>query len=379
MPSRHALLSASSSERWICCPPSARLEETIPEKASAYAAEGTLAHSKAEEKLTNYLEGHPRKKVKCPDGEMDEATTNYRNYVIEVLNAEKKKDPCAQLFVEVEVDLSKWIPEGFGTSDAVVVSTDTLHVIDFKYGTGVPVKAYLNSQLLLYAAGTMNIYEPLYGFRNITVHIYQPRIDHFDSFTTTVDDLEKWLEGTVRPRAKIAYAGEGKQMPGDWCRFCKVKANCRARAQMQEEVAERNKMLNGMLLKDDEIADLLPRLKEMTAWAKDLQEYALEQAMSGTKYRGYKVVEGASRRKITDDLEAMKKLQTAGYQYTDITETKLKTITELQKLTGKNELPKILGDTLIKPPGAPTLVPESDKRPDIREASAFEAFGEEFK
>ena len=179
--------------------------------------------------------------------------------------------------------------------------------------------------------------------------------------------------------AKMAYAGEGKQMPGDWCRFCKVKANCRARAQMQEEVAEKNKMLNGMLLKDDEIADLLPRLKEMTAWAKDLQEYALEQALSGTKYRGYKVVEGTSRRKITDDLEAMKKLQTAGYQYTDITETKLKTITELQKLTGKNELPKILGDTLIKPPGAPTLVPESDKRPDIREASAFEAFGEEFK
>ena len=140
---------------------------------------------------------------------------------------------------------------------------------------------------------------------------------------------------------------------------------------MQEETAEKSKMLNGMLLKDDEIADLLPRLKEMTAWAKDLQEYALEQALSGTKYRGYKVVEGTSRRKITDDVEAMNRLQTAGYQYTDIT--------ELQKLVGKNELPKVLGDTLVKPPGAPTLVPESDKRPDIGEASAFEAFGEEFK
>ena len=179
--------------------------------------------------------------------------------------------------------------------------------------------------------------------------------------------------------AKMAYAGEGEQIPGDWCRFCKVKANCRARARMQQETAEKSRMLNGMLLKDDEIADLLPRLKEMTAWAKDLQDYALEQALSGTKYKGYKVVEGASRRKITDDLEAMKRLQTAGYPYTDITETRLKTITELQKLVGKNELPKVLGDTLVKPPGAPTLVPESDKRPDITEASAFEAFGEEFK
>lgn len=376
MPSRHALLSASGSSKWLHCPPSARLEETIPEKASAYAAEGTLAHSKAEEKLTNYLEGHPRKKVKCPDGEMDEATTNYRNYVIEVLNAEKKKDPCAQLFVEVEVDLSKWIPEGFGTSDAVVVSADTLHIIDFKYGAGVPVNAYHNSQLLLYAAGTMNIYEPLYGFRNITVHIYQPRRDHFDSYSTTVENLEKWLEETVRPMAKRAYAGEGEFYPGDWCGFCRAAPTCKVRAYKIYNLAA-EKM--GHVLSTNEIADLLPKLGPIAKWAKDLQEYALETALSGTKYDGYKVVEGASRRKITDDLEAMKKLQTAGYQYTDITETKLKTITELQKLTGKNELPKILGDTLIKPPGAPTLVPESDKRPDIREASAFEAFGEEFK
>lgn len=376
MPSRHALLSASGSAKWLNCTPSARLEETIPEKASAYAAEGTLAHSKAEEKLTNYLEGHPRKKVQCPDGEMDEATTNYRNYVIEVLNAEKKKDPCAQLFVEVEVDLSKWIPEGFGTSDAVVVSTDTLHIVDFKYGTGVPVNAYHNSQLLLYAAGTMNIYEPLYGFSNVTVHIYQPRIDHFDSYTTTVEKLEKWLNGTVLPMAKMAYAGEGTKVSGDWCKFCRAKATCKQRAHEMYGLAE-EKMEH--LLSTEEIADLLPKLGPIAKWAKDLQDYALETALSGTKYEGYKVVEGASRRKITDDLEAMKRLQTAGYPYTDITETRLKTITELQKLVGKNELPKVLGDTLVKPPGAPTLVPESDKRPDITEASALEAFGEEFK
>ncbi len=376
MPSRHALLSASGSSKWLHCPPSARLEETIPEKASAYAAEGTLAHSRAEEKLTNYLEGHPRKKVQCPDGEMDEATTNYRNYVIEVLNAEKKKDPCAQLFVEVEVDLSKWIPEGFGTSDAVVVSADTLHIIDFKYGAGVPVSAYHNSQLLLYAAGTMNIYEPLYGFRNITVHIYQPRRDHFDSYSTTVENLEKWLEETVRPMANRAYAGEGEFYPGDWCGFCRAAPTCKVRAYKIYNLAA-EKM--GHVLSTNEIADLLPKLGPIAKWAKDLQDYALETALSGTKYEGYKVVEGASRRKITDDLEAMKRLQTAGYPYTDITETRLKTITELQKLTGKNELPKILGDTLIKPLGAPTLVPESDKRPEIKEASALEAFEEEFK
>ena len=376
MPSRHALLSASGSAKWLHCPPSARLEKTFPDKETEYMKEGTEAHSKAEEKLTNYLNGVTDAKVYCPDKVMDEATTDYRDYVLEVLNSELATDPDAQLMVEEEVDYSPWAPEGFGTSDAIVVSKNALHIIDFKYGDGVPVSAYKNSQLMLYAAGAMRFCELLYDFKDITVHIFQPRIGNIDSYSFRVDELKEWLETTVKPKATRAFAGEGEFIPGEWCRFCKAAPICKVRAyKIYNRAAEKM----GHVLSTNEIADLLPELKGIAKWAKDLQEYALEQAMSGTKYRGYKVVEGASRRKITDDVEAMNRLQTAGYQYTDITETKLKTITELQKLIGKNELPKVLGDILVKPPGAPTLVPESDKRPDIREASAFEAFGEEFK
>lgn len=376
MPSRHALLSASGSSKWIHCPPSARLEKTFPDKETEYMREGTEAHSKAEEKLTNYLNGATEAKIDCPDKVMDEATTDYRDYVVEVLNSELAKDPDAQLMVEEEVDYSPWAPEGFGTSDAIVVSRNAMHIIDFKYGEGVPVKAYKNSQLMLYAAGAMRFCELLYDFNDITVHIFQPRIGNIDNYSFTVGELKEWLETTVAPMAKRAFAGEGEFNPGEWCGFCKARYTCKVRAYKNYDLAA-EKM--GYVLSTSEIADLLPKLKEIAKWAKDLQDYALETALSGTKYDGYKVVEGASRRKITDDLEAMKRLQTAGYPYTDITETRLKTITELQKLVGKNELPKVLGDTLVKPPGAPTLVPESDKRPDIREASAFEAFREEFK
>lgn len=367
MPDKHALLSASSSDRWIHCPPSARLEERVAEKPSSYAAEGTEAHSIAEQKLNNWKDGHPRKKVACPNGEMDEATTYYRDYVVEAFNAEKKQDDAAGLFVEVQVGLANWIPEGFGTSDAVIVSNKTLHVIDFKYGTGVPVSAVENPQLMLYAAGTMAKYDTLYDFQIITIHIVQPRIDNISTYSLTVDELKDWLTNVVQPAAKQAWNGEGQQQAGHWCRFCKVKAQCKKRAEEAFAVAAENKRLDKMLLSDQEIAELLPQLDPIEKWCKDVQGYALEQAMAGTQYAGWKVVEGVSRRKITDEIEASRRLQTAGFHYTDITQTKLKSITELEKLTGKKAFAEIVGDACQKPPGAPTLVPESDKRPSIME------------
>lgn len=367
MPDKHALLSASSSDRWIHCPPSARLEERVAEKPSSYAAEGTEAHSIAEQKLNNWKDGHPRKNVACPNGEMDEATTYYRDYVVEAFNAEKKQDDAAGLFVEVQVDLSSWIPEGFGTSDAVIVSNKTLHVIDFKYGTGVPVSAIRNSQLMLYAAGAMAKYDVLYDFKNVTVHIVQPRLDSVSDYTLTVDELKNWLENTVKPAARLAWNGAGVPTPGRWCRFCKVKARCKERAKHNIYTAESHQEIANNLLTDEDITSLLPRLDEIQRWAKDVQTYALDQALQGHRFNGYKVVEGVSRRKITNEPEAMQRLQTAGYSYTDITQTKLKSITELEKLTGKKAFAEIVGDACQKPPGAPTLVPESDKRPSIME------------
>lgn len=362
MPSRHAFLSASGSAKWLHCPPSAMLEKTFPDKETEYTKEGTEAHAKAEEKLNNFLNGQIKAKVDCPDKEMDEATTDYRDYVVEILNGEKAVDPDAQLMVEEEVDYSPWAPGGFGTSDAIVISKYQLHIIDFKYGKGVAVSAYRNSQLMLYAAGAMRICELLYDFGEITIHIVQPRLGNIDTYSFTKDDLKDWLEYEVKPKAKYASLGEGEFIPGEWCTFCKARHTCKKRAYEMEELAAEHM---GYVLSTNEIAHLLPKLKDIAKWAKDLQDYALVQALNGTEYEGYKVVEGASRRKIVDDLEALKKLQAAGYKYTDITETKLKTLTDLQKLTGKKELPQILGDTLVKPPGAPTLVPVADKRPAI--------------
>lgn len=374
MPSRHALLSASGSAKWLHCPPSAMLEKTFPDKETEYTKEGTEAHAKAEEKLNNFLNGQTKAKVDCPDKVMDDATTDYRDYVIEVLNAELVMDPAAQLMVEEEVDYSPWAPGGFGTSDAIVISTSELHIIDFKYGKGVAVSAYKNSQLMLYAAGAMRFCELLSDFQKITIHIFQPRLGNIDTYSFTKDELKEWLETEVKPKAKDASLGEGEFNPGEWCNFCKARHTCKKRAYEMEELAAEHM---GHVLSTNEIAHLLPKLKDIAKWAKDLQDYALIQALNGTEYEGYKVVEGTSRRKIVDDLEAMKKLQTAGYKYTDITETKLKTLTDLQKLTGKKELPQILGDTLVKPPGAPTLVPVADKRPAITDKVTLASFMED--
>lgn len=366
MPSLHAVLSASSSNRWIHCTPSARLEEHVTEKTSIYSAEGTLAHSKAEEKLRNYVEGHPRRKVKCDDGEMDECTTAYRDYVIEVLNTEKKTCGDAKLDIEVQLDLTPWIPEGFGTSDAIIVSDNTLHVIDLKYGKGVPVYAPHNSQLLIYAAGALHEYEAYYAFDKVKMHIFQPRLDHISTYEISTVDLCDYMENVIKPAAKKAWEGQGEQEAGKWCQFCKVKANCKERAKMNVAIAEQNKMYDAMLLTDDEVASLLPRLGEMKKWCADIEEFALNQALSGVHYNGYKVVEGRSSRKIVDADSVQKLLIDEGFKEDEFLKPKeLLSITNLEKLVGKKKFTELASPYIDKPEGKPTLVEESDKRPSI--------------
>lgn len=366
MPSQHAVLSASGSNRWLHCHPSARLEEPIEEKPSVYAAEGTEAHSVAEKKLRNWIEGHPRRKVKAATGEMDEATNFYKDYVLEVYNKEKKKSDIADLFIEVQVDLTPWIPEGFGTSDAVIVSNHTLHVIDFKYGEGVKVNAPHNPQLTIYAAGVMALYDCLYDFEKVQLHIVQPRRDHISTWELTTQELADWMENVVKPAAIEAWNGEGEQQAGDWCKFCRAKGNCNARAARMKAIDERYQRMCGMLLTDQQIAELLPELPGLIDWAKEVQEFALDQALKGTCYKGYKVVEGVSRRQITDENKVAEALQNAGFEYKSImTQPKLQTITKLEKLVGKKDFEEIAGVWVVKPQGKPALVPESDKRPAI--------------
>ena len=377
MPTKHALLSASKADRWIHCTPSARLEERVPDTPSVYAAEGTVAHAKAEEKLRNWMDGHPRKKVKCPDGEMDEATTAYRDYIQEIYNAEQKYSKDAKVFVEVQLDLSQWIPGGFGTADCVIVSDNCLHVIDFKYGKGVAVNAEHNPQLLLYAAGAIQIYELTYAFDTVQLHIFQPRLDSISEWETTVDNIKDWLISTVAPAAEQAIDGQGDPHPGAWCKFCKVKANCRARAEMVMATAAAEKRLDGYLLTDQEIAALLPQLTPISDWCADLKEYATNEALAGTHYEGYKLVEGPSRREITDEPAAKETLVSHGFSLDQITKTSLLGISSLEKLVGKKELSAILEKYIEKPPGAPVLVPVTDKRMELKTAAALEAFSED--
>ena len=362
--SAHALLSASSSHRWLACPPSARLNEREPDTTSEAAKEGTIAHACAEQKLRNFL-AKSRKKVKCKDGEMDECTNGYRDYVVEIYQLERKKTKDALLMIEQKLDFSQWVPEGFGTADAVVIGDNTLHVIDFKYGKGVPVSAEDNPQLKLYGAGAMARYELLYGFEKVKVHIYQPRIDMITEAEYTIDELRQWAECVAAPRAQLAYLGAGNLCAGEHCKFCKVKARCIAQRDLMQELEERNAKLDAMLLTDDEIADVLPRVDGVAEWIKEVKEYALQQALEGTKYQGYKVVEGTSRRKIVDEGGLAKTLMTEGYQEDAIYKPKeLQTITTLEKLVGKKNFAELSKGYVEKPQGKPTLVPESDKRPE---------------
>lgn len=379
MPKQHALLSASSSSRWLNCTPSAVLESHEPDTSSPFAEEGTRAHALAEKKLKSWIKSNRKTHYKADDGEMAEATDGYRDYVIEVFNGEKKKTPDAELLIEQKLDFSKWVPSGFGTGDAVIIGDDTLHIIDFKYGKGVKVSAEDNSQMLLYAAGALDVFGALYDFDKITTHIYQPRIGNVSESTITVSALEEWLDTTVKPKANLASKGDGDPRPGNWCRFCKVRAKCKARANADiKAVMDSGYNAEPNILTKEDIESILPMLDELQSWIKDLSQYALDQALDGVKYRGFKVVEGRSNRKVIDDKGLIDALHKMGYEDDVImTKPKLQTITALEKAVGKKMFTGIAMPYIDKPKGKPTLVPESDKRPEY--SSAEDDFADDLK
>lgn len=380
MPDKHATLSASASHRWLECTPSALLEKNVPDTTSEFAQEGTEAHKLAEKKLNGWLKsGKKSSRFKALDGEMQECTDAYRDYVIEVFNEEKAKTPDAQLLIEQKLDFSRWVPEGFGTGDAVIIGDDTLHVIDLKYGKGVKVDAVGNTQARLYAAGALDTFGLLYGFDKIRVHIYQPRIDNISTADYTVEELEEWMDKEVKPKAELAIKGEGEQKPGDWCKFCKVRGNCAARMKANTENLKETGFANEPgLLTQEQIEQALPILDEIISWAKDLQQYALDKALEGIKFKGFKVVEGRSNRKVLDEpglIDALHKME-----YGDdviMTKPKLETIATLEKRIGKKLFTGIAMPYIGKPKGKPTLVPESDKRPEYD--SAANDFAEDLK
>lgn len=368
----HALLSPSAAHRWINCTAAPRLEETAEDKGSAYAEEGTLAHAFCARRLKEFL-GLPtdgedaeiaQLSEKYHTGEMGEYTDTYKVIVLEKFNAARSKTPDAQLLVEVRLDFTKYMPEAFGTADAIIIADGVMEVIDFKYGKGVLVSAERNPQMMIYALGAYERFSFDYRIERVRMTIIQPRIDNLSEYELGIDGLLEWARDTLVPAAKKAYKGDGPQTPGEWCRFCKVKNNCRALAnrcvRMAADYGDR-------LLSAEELAqEVLPELPTVKTWLAGVEEYALQQALAGINLPGWKIVEGRSVRKITDQNGAAAALNKAGYKTTEIYKPQeLRAITDLERLTGKKQFATICGEYIEKPQGKPTLVPETDKRPAI--------------
>lgn len=373
MPGVHAKLSASSAHRWLVCPGSVTLSEQFPETTSEFAQEGTLAHSIAEQKLQKFIR-HGRKKISCPDKSMDEYTDAYRDYVVEVFNSAKKQDAGALLLVEERLDFSPWVPEGFGTGDAVIIANGTCHIIDLKYGKGVPVSAEDNPQCRLYALGAINSYDLIYDFDEVCTHIFQPRLDNISTECLSVTELMAWGDNYVAPRAKDAYSGADRYQSGDHCRFCPAKATCRQRAEDMLALGE-NAKCDPDILSDAEISEIVPKLDALEKWAKDLKEWALGQMLEGHTYDGLKLVEGHSNRVIVDETGLIEELHSRGYNDDKLYKpAALKTITDLEKLVGKKDFAIISAGHVDKPKGKPAIALSTDKRPEYVNVSAEEAF-----
>ncbi len=374
-PTKHAVLSASSSHRWLGCTPSARLELEFEDRESTAAAEGTAAHALAEHKLRKALKMRSKKPVSQYDcDEMDSYTDEYVAFVLEQLEQVKQFCHDPKILIEQRLDFSCFVPEGFGTGDCLIVSDKMLHIIDFKYGQGVLVEAEENPQMMLYALGALRLFDSLYDIEEVAMTIFQPRRENVSTWTISVANLQDWTENTLKPRAALAYKGEGEYIPGSWCTFCKAAVKCRARAEAKLQLA-RYDFATPSLLSDEEIEDILTRLDDLTKWAGEIQAYAQNAAINhGKVWHGFKLVESRTNRKYTDEEAVIAAATQAGY--TDIFKKSLIPITEMERLMGKQTFKEVLGGLVIKPQGKPTLVPASDKRAAITIADASHDFTE---
>lgn len=378
----HAVLSASGSKRWLSCPPSARLERKFPDRAGEAAQEGTLAHALAELRIRYWLgeiseydmgvrnDRAQRDELYSP--EMSEYVQEYVDLCVEKINAAQ-----GVALVEERLDFSRWVRNGFGTGDMVIIGDGVLEIVDLKYGKGVPVSAEGNTQMQLYALGAIEQYGYIYDFDHVRMSIFQPRNGGLSTQLMPVDELLAWGE-SIKPIAELAYAGKGDFKAGDHCRFCRAAAQCKALSEYNMEIAKLE-FRDADLLTDDEVSFVLERVDGLVRYAEKVKTHALEEALKGHRWPGFKVVEGRSNQKITDEAKAVKLLRKAGY--TDDVIYKplaMQTITDLEKAITKKKFSKLLGSVIEKPPGKPTLVSEDDKRPEYDPAKAeFEVMEEE--
>ena len=366
-PKGHAILSASSSDRWLHCPPSARLCESYGDKGSDYAAEGTDAHELCEYKLRQALGKEatdPTENLTWFNEEMSDCASGYAIYVLEQVEAAKKTCADPVVLIEQRVDFSRWVESGFGTADCIIIADGTLQIIDYKHGLGVLVSAEENPQMQCYALGALELFDGTYDIDAVRMTIYQPRRDNVSIYELSKDELYRWADEVLKPKADLAFAGDGNFLCGEWCGFCKAKHDCRARADANMELA-RYDFKPPPLLTDEEVEEILSRVDDLVAWASDIKDYALQQAISGKEWNGWKLVEGRSNRKYTNETAVAGAVTDAGF---DPYEHKVLGVTAMQKLLGKARFDEILAAYIEKPQGKPTLVPESDKRPAMNTA-----------
>lgn len=381
-PGKHALLGASSAKRWMSCPPSARLEEKLKKRlgtedtGSIYAKEGSKAHELGELKLRHeigelnaYAFSERVKGLGDIPKDMDEATDQYVGIVMERLFEARRTCPDAKLMLETRLDFSPWVPHGFGTGDATILSDTVLDVIDYKHGKGVPVDAEENPQTRLYMLGAVYLFGDLFDFQAVRGTIVQPRLDSVTTETLTRQELLTWGEQEAMPAAKLAWEGAGEFCPGDHCRFCAAKAVCSARAAAALRIFDSG-LDAPALLPDHQIPDILAYAAVAKSWISDLETYAQAMALRGQTVRGYKLVRGRSNRAWSDPEAVADNLLRAGYKREDIFRHDLRSVSELEKLLGKKSFRTFAEEYVHKPEGALTLVPESDKRQAVNPADA---------
>ena len=376
-PEVHSVLGASAADRWMNCTPSAQLTAGMEDETTTFAAEGTAAHALCEWKVRKALKMRAGRRPTSDywTDEMEEFTDDYRDFIMDLVGQAKLtcKDPVT--LIEQHLDFSCYVPDGFGTGDFLLVADRELNVVDFKYGRGVAVYADHNPQMMLYALGALNLFDCLYDIEQVTMTIFQPRLSSISTWTISAEELYKWAEEVLRPKAELAAKGEGEFISGSWCRFCKARNTCRARAESFLELAKME-FQPPALLSDEEVAEVMEKADELSKWASDVMAYAQAEAIeNGQHWNGYKLVEGRSTRRFIDEKKVEEAAKGAGY--TDIYNKSLITLTAFEKLMGKDTFKEVLGSYVTKPAGKLTLVPVSDKRPEVTVNTVNDEFQED--
>ena len=368
----HAILSASSSHRWLACPPSAVAAAGYPSESSPYAQEGTLAHEVAEQVARGPKKENWEWLRDLPEDvtpEMIECAEGYADYIQEQIKTED-----AIVLLEQRVDFSPWVPDGFGTCDCIILQGHTMTIIDYKYGVGVPVSAVNNTQMKLYALGALNDFGIAYDVSHVETHIYQPRINNVSDCALVVEDLIEWAEQTVKPIAQKAAEGKGEYSAGEWCKFCPHAGRCRKLTETCTEYVETHSLRAAVpVLAPHEVAEVLAMEPLITLWLKRVKAQAMTTLLDGGEVPGWKVVEGKlGNRKWKDELQVATVLKNAGYEPESYTVLQLLSPAGMDKSIGKKKVAELLDGLIDRSPGAPTVVPASDKRPVYNRADDFE-------